>query len=331
MHALVWTLSLSLSIAGLAGCATAGTAPRPPVEPRFAPAQRQMPVASTVTVRPLDTAVVPAGLILSMPVPQVTPVATGSAKPLDRIAAANKAAVQEPRADGFINAIQVFPYWAGALYRVYTAPDRVTDIALQGGEQLIAISAGDTTRWTIGNTHSGTGTDQTVHILVKPQLSGLATNLVIASDRRTYHLQVESTPATAMAAISWRYPQDELLAVQATAKAQAVKAPTADGIALEDLHFGYAITGSAPAWRPVRAFDDGVRVYIEFPKTLEAAEMPPLFLAGPDGKAELTNYRVSRNFYIVDRLFQVAELRLGGKPQAIVRITATTAFGGRHD
>jgi hypothetical protein len=60
--------------------------------------------------------------------------------------------------------------------RLYTAPDWVTDIALQGGgEQLIAISAGDTARWVIGNTHRGAGADQVVHILVKPQVAGLAT------------------------------------------------------------------------------------------------------------------------------------------------------------
>jgi type IV secretion system protein VirB9 len=94
----------------------------------------------------------------------------------------------------------------GAFYRLYTAPDRVSDITLQAGEGLIAISSGDTARWIIGNTKSGASADARVHILVKPQLSGLKTNLIIATDRRTYHLQMESTPATAMAALSWRYP-----------------------------------------------------------------------------------------------------------------------------
>jgi hypothetical protein len=35
--------------------------------------------------------------------------------------------------------------------------------------------------------------------------------------------------------------------------------------------------------------------------------------------------------YVVDGLFHVAELRLGEKPQAVVRITAAQKSGGRRD
>lgn len=321
-------LPLVVSVSGLAACAVAGT---PLVPPDFVAAKRLVSVAPAVTVRSLDTSAVPAGLIVSMPLPLPATSVGSGAKPLDRITAANKAAVQEPRSDGFISAIQVYPYMEGALYRLYTAPDRVSDIALQAGEGLIAISSGDTPRWIIGNTKSGAGADARVHVLVKPQLTGLKTNLIIATDRRTYHLQMESTPATAMAALSWRYPQDELLALQAAEKKVELAAPTADAIALENVHFGYAITGATPLWRPVRAFDDGARVYIEFPKDLATTEAPPLFVVGKGGQAQLVNYRVRRNYYIVEGLFDVAELRLGEKPQAIVRITADRKGGKRHD
>ena len=52
-------------------------------------------------------------------------------------------------------------------------------------------------------------------------------------------------------------------------------------------------------------------------------EMPPLWVIGPAGGAELVNYRVQRNQMIVDRLFAAAELRLGGDPQQKVRIVRT--------
>ena len=51
--------------------------------------------------------------------------------------------------------------------------------------------------------------------------------------------------------------------------------------------------------------------------------MPPLFVLGADGEAELVNSRVIRNVLIVDRLFAAAELRLGGNDQQIVRIVRT--------
>jgi type IV secretion system protein VirB9 len=119
--------------------------------------------------------------------------------------------------------------------------------------------------------------------------------------------------------------------VREAEKKLEMAAPTAEAIALENVHFGYAITGATPPWRPVRAFDDGARVYIEFPKDLSTTEAPPLFVVGKGGQAQLVNYRVHRNYYIVDGLFDVAELRLGEKPQAIVRITADRKGGKRHD
>ena len=147
--------------------------------------------------------------------------------------------------------------------------------------------------------------------------------LVITTDRRSYHLALESTPNTSMAALSWTYPQGTLVALQRrNAEADAV-APLASGVVLESLRFRYGISGDTPAWRPVRAFDDGAHVYIEFPARLDQGEAPPLFVVGPDGDSQLVNYRVRRNYYIVDRLFAAAELRLGNEPQQVVRISRT--------
>lgn len=103
---------------------------------------------------------------------------------------------------------------------------------------------------------------------------------------------------------------------------------------LEALRFGYRISGDSPAWRPLRAFDDGRQTFIEFPAGIAQDEAPSLFVTGPDGAAELVNYRVAGRFYIVDRLFTAAELRLGGKKQHIVRIARDDGRkqrGGRHD
>jgi type IV secretion system protein VirB9 len=189
---------------------------------------------------------------------------------------------------------------------------------------ITSIAAGDTARWTIGDTSSGSGEAKRVHVLVKPFSAGLSTNLVIATDRRTYHLQLSSTVGTAMAGISWSYPADELLAVKRKeAEAQAVK-PVATGLDVQSLTFSYAITGDTPAWRPLRAFDDGRQTFIEFPASIAVGEAPPLFVLGDKGP-ELVNYRMSGRYYVVDRLFNAAELRLGGKQQSVVRITRGTA------
>lgn len=260
--------------------------------------------------------------------PQRTPPhAAGRSRPSlprDRVGAAMEAARVEPERTGFVNAIQVFPYTEGALYQVYAKPGQVTDIALQEGEQLVGsgpVASGDTVRWMIGDSVSGSGPLARVHILVKPVRPDIATNLVINTDRRTYHIELRANPSVYMASVSWTYPQDQLIALR-QARAEAIgAAPAAAGIDLATLNFRYAIDGDRPDWRPLRAFDDGVRVFIEFPESIAQGELPPLFVIGAKGEAELVNYRVSGRYMIVDRLFARAELRLGGrKGQQTVRI-----------
>ena len=241
--------------------------------------------------------------------------------PTQRVAEANRAATREPTAPGYVNAMQVYPYSEGTLYRLYAAPERVTDIALQPGETVTAVAAGDTVRWTVGDTTSGSGETRRTHILVKPFSAGQRTNLIITTDRRAYHIQLESTARTAMAAISWTYPQDELIALRRQQETAEAAVPVASGLAVESLNFNYAISGDRPAWRPVRAFDDGRQTFIEFSPSIAVGEAPPLFVIGENGEAQLVNYRMSGRYYVVDRLFAAAELRLGERRQQIVRIS----------
>ena len=109
------------------------------------------------------------------------------------------------------------------------------------------------------------------------------------------------------------------------AKIESGMPPIAAGVDVSALNFRYAIQGDTPAWRPLRAFDDGRQVFIEFPRGIGQGEMPPLFVVGPDGNtSELVNYRVRGNYMIVDRLFAAAELRFGAdRNQKRVRISRT--------
>ena len=252
--------------------------------------------------------------------------ATDIAAPLARVAAANAAARVQPSRFGYLNAIQQYAFADGNLFQVYASPGKVTDITLQEGETLVGsgpVAAGDTTRWIIGDTESGVGTTRRVHILVKPTRPDLVTNMVINTDRRTYHLELRANPSAWMASVSWRYPADELIALRRSVEQACAVVPVAAGIDLDALNFAYTIKGDPP-WKPLRAFDDGTHVYIEFAASIAQGEMPPLFVVGADGKtAELVNYRVQGHRLIVDRLFAVAELRLGAKHQQKVRITRT--------
>ncbi len=239
--------------------------------------------------------------------------------PSSTVVDANRTGTIEPAPRAFINASALMPFVESMIYHVYTAPERVTDIALQPGEVLGAVASGDTARWVIGDASSGTGADKRSHVLIKPFSVGLTTNLVITTDRRTYHLTVSSGAGAPMSSLSWTYPQDALIALQKS-QAATPAAPIAAVLDVDALHFNYSITGDEPQWRPLRAFDDGRQTFIEFPPTLRVGEAPPLFLVGAKGDAQLVNYRLRGRYYVVDRLFEVAELRLGTRHQDIVRI-----------
>ena len=246
-------------------------------------------------------------------------------KPYQAIDRANASAAVEPDAGAFVNAIQIYPYTIGSLYQVYCAPGQVTDITLQPGEELVSVSAGDTVRWILGDTVSGSATGEQVHILVKPIAPKLSTNLIVATTKRTYHIEMRSFRETYMAAVSWRYPAETMTRRSAKPAGQrARQIAIADrGIRPDRLRFRYEIEGDDPHWRPVRAFDDGRKVYIQFPARLDQGEAPPLFVIGRKGESQLVNYRVEGNTYVVDRLFGVAELRLGEDDQEVVRIVRT--------
>ncbi len=325
--------ALFVSASALAGCAT--TSAKPPVISYDDPPAE---IAATPAPEP-PRAVVVVAIPEPLPLPgQMKPVteAPRAAEPSDprqRVGAANAAARVQPVRDGFLNAIQQYPWTDGALYQVYTAPGQVTDIALQEGEQLVGpgpVAAGDTVRWIIGDTVSGSGASARVHILVKPTRPDLATNLVINTDRRTYHLELRAGASTYMASVSWTYPQDALIALQGRNAAAAAAAPVASGLNLSALNFRYRIDGDQAPWRPARAFDDGRQVFIEFPAGISQGEMPPLFVTGAAGDTELVNYRVQGRYMVVDRLFAAAELRLGDKrSERRVRIVRDDGRKGR--
>tara|TARA_B000000460_G_scaffold105975_1_gene74107 strand:- start:59 stop:1090 length:1032 start_codon:yes stop_codon:yes gene_type:complete len=241
-----------------------------------------------------------------------------SATPTGRVENANAAARVEPRREGYYNAIQIYPWSEGALYQVYAAPGQITDIALEPGETLTGagpIAAGDTARWIIGDTTSGSGDGSRVHILVKPTRPDISTNLVVTTNRRTYMIELRSDKTPYMPAIAWAYPQ--LPATRrVTPAAPTIPAPTA-----RHYRYGLQVSGESPPWRPVSVFDDGRRVYVVFPAGIVQGEMPPIFVLGSDGEPQIVNSRIYRNMLIVDRLFGAAELRLGsGKHQQVVRI-----------
>lgn len=227
---------------------------------------------------------------------------------------ANGAARQRPDRTRFQAARYIYTYAPGALYELYANPNFISTIMLEEGETLQDVAAGDTSRWQVSETIVEGVEGPRAILLVKPAAANLRTNIVLVTDRRTYLVEAVSHAGEAYSAqIAWCYTQS------------AAGLPSGAGAA--NLNFDYRIRttrGARPAWSPIRVFDDGRRTWIEFDATTEATDLPPLFVITPEG-AELTNYRIDGRRYMVDRVFDAAELRLGVRTPVVVRIERTNA------
>lgn len=241
--------------------------------------------------------------------------------PTTVIAQANAMASQTPEADGFLNAVMTYTFLPGAIFKVFTAPNNVTDLVLEPGEELMGEpAAGDTLRWRLGVGTSAIAGVPQKHIFIKPTRAGLATNLTLNTNRRTYFLKLESVEGEFMIAVQWSYPRAQPTAPIAASVAASAGA-TANPADAASLNFDYAIevAHGRPAWKPQAVYDNGQKTFIRFDASILHGESPALFVM-ERGEMQLVNYRVKENLYVVDRLFAVAELRLGQDDQDVVRL-----------
>ena len=235
---------------------------------------------------------------------------------------------------------------------------RACDIELQAGEVIRGVALGDAHRWIVTPLESGSEERPTPHVIVKPKRYDLATNLVIATDRRTYHLglispsleEIESSELDYHRHVTFYYPADM---VEQWASAEAMAARRAHDAAsqherrreqrlahlgtedLEGLRFDYDVRTrkrggffkrlfqrrKSAHFEPVAVFDDGRQVFIRLSQRAREGDLPVLLVEGPGGEPMVVNYRVQGDWFVVDGLFQQAELVLGvGKHRQRVSI-----------
>lgn len=218
----------------------------------------------------------------------------------------------------------IYPY--GEVIPIITCrPMRMTDIALEPGESIMGIHAGDTVRWTFDPSQSMKNGLAVSHIIVKPSQPGISTNLIINTDKRSYNLDFTATESEQyVRGAAFSYQTNDLTAIfrkslygDTPKKALEDELQGVNGIDLDGLYTRYTIIDKSRVdWRPDAVFDDGNKTYIRMP--LRFSETPAFYIL-LDKKETLSNYRVKGRYFIVDRLFDRAYLKIGTKRVAIVR------------
>lgn len=217
-----------------------------------------------------------------------------------------------------------YDYYANSLYCINVKVGHVTDIILHEGENFIGAIGGDTTQWMIDKGKVG----NTTHIYLKPLTNNARTDIVINTDRRSYHFVVTSADYY-NPIVRFNFPEEA--AAKRKAEIQKRNKPTKEEqefmniftenkngeVVLKDMNYKYETKANnkklAKEICPKKIFDDGVRTFILMPKN--RYDLPVLYNVDDmdDEKLTLVNYRIKGKYYIADRVFNHARLQYTSK------------------
>lgn len=195
---------------------------------------------------------------------------------------------------------------------VMCSPDHICDMELQPGERVLgAPQVGDEARWKVSPALSGSEDRKTIHLIIKPVEAGLDTNLLVPTDRRTYHVRLVSSFDRYVSSVGFFYPDDPAPGqLSGTAAAVIPDIPGMAGlvggdmptVAVDRLNFDYKIkvVKGKPLYRPLRVMDDEYHTFIAMNDDLPQGEAPALIAIGRNGQEQMINYRLKGNIYVID-------------------------------
>lgn len=214
----------------------------------------------------------------------------------------------------------VYEYHPGSIYNVHVSLTRVTDIALPAGENFAKAVAGDTKQWLIDTAKVG----NVSHVYIKPLANNVSTNMVINTDKRSYHLLI-TAKGTYNPLVTFTIPEQKEKVSRAISLKKTPESEFMDiytekdmygDIVVKPMNYNYKMKsnkGMDEELCPKKVFDDGIRTYIEMPKN--RYDLPVLYNVDPTDKKKLTlvNYRIKGKYYVADRVFNHARLQYTSK------------------
>ena len=204
------------------------------------------------------------------------------------------------------NSTMIFSYSPNQLYKIYCRMGFITDLAFKKGETINYVGGGDTAGWSI----SKTNVDGVEHLLVKPVVETGTTNFFIATDKHTYQLIVNSSnwynPM-----VKWVYGQETIAEnLLEKKKNERVITGNVNVSNITDMDFNYVVSGNGN--KPELVFSDGEKTYLKF-KNMKNKQVPIFVRAKNRKEMSLVNYTVKDNYYIIDKVFDVAQIRESDK------------------
>ena len=220
----------------------------------------------------------------------------------------------------------VFAY-GQSMPKLTCSPTRACDVEMEPGEKVKKVILGDSANWTWSGAESTERGKTVAHVIFQPRDSNLESNVILTTDRRTYHIKLYAPKVEGayLNRIGFYYPEDLVSSWADKMGEESAAIAKEDGLRImstsvspDKLAFDYRVDGDTE-FKPLRVFNDGERVYMEMPDNLRLGENPVLMLIDEKGDAMAVNYRrqedveTKKIHYVVDKLFSKAELRIGSE------------------
>jgi len=198
---------------------------------------------------------------------------------------------------------------------------RICIIELEPGEKVFSMGTGDHMRWNLDHGTTGPG-GNTVYITVVPTDHNLTTNLIVSTDRRMYHLTLDSPPRRRgnrslnpieayTRQVKFYYPDAHRMTVHSTPESEPPQTGTeVEAATLDEVNYNYSWrTENGFPWEPLTVFDDGERVYVRIPDDIKP---DGTLLVGAEGDVRSGSYILRENFFIIESLFEEARISIPG-------------------
>jgi type IV secretion system protein VirB9 len=219
--------------------------------------------------------------------------------------------------------IGVFPYSRDQIFRVLTAPLKLTTIELEPGEKLIADPAmGDSIQWEIDD-------DKMNHVFIKPHKADLVNTLHLTTNRREYDFTLIASPAGGFfyQTVRFQYPHAPVARTNVRDDAAGAGERGGDSgsisVAPDKLNWDYTVDGSAE-FKPEVVFDDGHSVWMRMPVKAQTWPVP---MYKDHGDRVVGNFIRRGDFLVFQRLADEIVL-VSGKDEVTVTRGRHRFFGG---
>jgi type IV secretion system protein VirB9 len=201
------------------------------------------------------------------------------------------------------------------VYRLYGHVGYALELIFEDGESGAGQAGGDLEALTFG-WHEN-------HLIVKPKVASVGTNLIVYTNRRAYRFDYSASlhrpdpeHEPVMYAVHFVYPPAYATPALVPAGASEAKAARAlaSGDTARSRNVDYWFCGSS-VLRPEAASDDGVHTRLTFGAR---AEIPAVFVRNEDGSESLLNFSMEAGDMVIHRVAPRFILRRGALTGCIV-------------